>query len=607
MDISYVTNKGNFDYKKNDDFHCFFLSNSSNALANFAIKGIFDKTQGYNIFISDTKEEFKIIDEIVLEGVEEFVKVEILQNTVKRVFIKDGVDYYDSFSLGKNGVLHYFTNYYGNIYLDLDVRRRDQFDKFGRFFELIEQRKDYSIFKYELRGKKSFVMYVGVHHQDLSVFELNNWILKNYTYTKLRNSTSDVYVYRSLRIEGGNKSLRFFASFDYDDVVEKINSNIDEGFVEKRQDLEDLENFKILLPEIHHLTYSQAKRSFNMLRRYDEYLAGGLWFSDVWLRDELVSLSANFNENSRNDVKKLLLKVLRLINKDTGKLPRIEKEGSLESFDGVFWLSKRIFDYSKLFTFEQFSKEEQEEIFSTLYMSFEKIFNNNWDYDTNTLNVINGDSWMDTIELKNPMDMHVQLVGFISHLVQFSRILEKRDEEQHLGVLESFLSEIIKEHFLKDGILSDELDGDDFSCNIFLAYYFYKDLFSAYQWEEIFDRVLVDLQTNWGGIASVGKDYPGFQLYYTGENNLSYHRGDVWYWITSLAGVVLNDLNREKYHNEITQILDCVTNDILAQGCLGCGSELSSFSNQEPRGNLVQLWSNSMFIELIDDIYKIKR
>ena len=607
MDISYITNKGNYDFKREDRFTNFFLSNSSNSLVNFAVRRTFDKTQGYNIFDLEKQEEFKILDEIVLDGVSEFKKVEIFEKSVRRVFQKDGLEFEDYFYLDKQGVLNYNTNYFGNIYLDLDVRKRDEFDKFGRFFEVVEQTRNQTIFKYELKGKKSFIVYIGVKHQDLKAFELDSWVLKDYTYTKLRNSQADVYVYRGLRIEGEEKNLKFFASLNLDDVKKKLSLS-DEVQIDLTEiELEDLEKFKILLPEIHHLTYSLATKTKNKLKRKKEYLAGALWFSDVWLRDELVGISADFNIDSRNNVSKFLLNVLRLINKDTGKLPRIEKTGSLESFDGVFWLSKRIFDYSKLFGFEQFIQEEQEEIFDVLYSSWEKIFNENWNYDNNTLNVINGDSWMDTIEITHPQDMHVQLVGFVSHLVYFARILQKRDAEQHLGVVESFLSEIIKKHFYRDSILMDEVDGKTFSCNVFLAYYFYKDLFSKVEWEEIFDKALIDLQTEWGGIASVGENHPEFQPVYTGENNLSYHRGDVWYWITALTGVVLNDLNKEKYHNQITLILDAITNDVLSLGCMGSGSEVSSFKEQKPRGNLVQLWSNTMFIELIDEIYKLKR
>lgn len=605
MDINYITNKSNFNFKREDPFNSFFLSNSKNAFLNYSVKKIFDKTQGYSLYFDFLKEEFKILDEIVLDGVENFNTVEIYENSVKRFFQKDGLEFYDNFFLNEEGILLYSTNFLGDLLIDFDIRRRDEFDKFGRFYSIVEQRKDYIIFKYELKSKKGFTIYFGVKHNNLEVIENNSWVLKDYTYTKLRNSEFNIYVYRSLKLKGEEKKLAFYASFDKDDLISKLESET--NFQNNEIILEDLNNFKILLPEIHHLTYTQAKKTKTYLKRDNQYLAGGLWFSDVWIRDYLVGLSADFNSEDKNNTAKGLIKILRLINKETGKLTRIEKKGALDSFDGVFWLGKRIFDFSKLFGFEQFTPEQQEEIFETLYSSWDKIFNENWDYQTNTLNVEYGDSWMDTIELKHPMDMHIQLLGFTSYLIYFARVLNKNLEEQHLGVVESFLSEIFKQHFYKDNLLIDEINSSNYSCNIFLAYYFYKDLFSSMVWEEIFDNALQKLQTTWGGIASVNENHPQFQPFYTGENNLSYHRGDVWYWITALCGVVLNDLNKEKYYQTITEILDCLTNDILTLGCIGSGSELSSYKQQEARGNLVQLWSNTVFMELINDIYKIKR
>ena len=100
----------------------------------------------------------------------------------------------------------------------------------------------------------------------------------------------------------------------------------------------------------------------------------------------------------------------------------------------------------------------------------------------------------------------------------------------------------------------------------FLAYYFYPDLFLKSDWEIIFDNALMHLRTSWGGISSLSYKDVEFKENYTGENNLSYHRGDSWYWINNIAAIALQDLNNKKYRRDISKLMMTSTYDILKNG-----------------------------------------
>jgi glycogen debranching enzyme len=170
--------------------------------------------------------------------------------------------------------------------------------------------------------------------------------------------------------------------------------------------------------------------------------------------------------------------------------------------------------------------------------------------------------------------------------------------------LEKMFVEKIKKSFFKDGILYDRLDDKTIRPNVFLAYYLYPELLKEEEWKKVFDSAIRVLWLEWGGFSTIDKKHELFQNKYTGENNLSYHRGDSWYWINNIAAICMRDLDYEKYKHYVDKIFAASEDNLLFGGFLGCASELSSAEKKESKGCLSQAWSSATFVELADKMNK---
>ena len=94
----------------------------------------------------------------------------------------------------------------------------------------------------------------------------------------------------------------------------------------------------------------------------------------------------------------------------------------------------------------------------------------------------------------------------------------------------------------------------------------------------------------------------GFTVYERvtkGENNTSYHRGDVWYWVNNLVGVVLQKFDCEKYSQFIESLTASSVFAISWQGTAGCLAEISSAVEQTSEGCISQAWSYALLLELL--------
>ena len=89
---------------------------------------------------------------------------------------------------------------------------------------------------------------------------------------------------------------------------------------------------------------------------------------------------------------------------------------------------------------------------------------------------------------------------------------------------------------------------------------------------------------------------------HTGQGGESYHHGDSWFWLNSLAALSLHRIDKKRFKGNIEKIVHASAQEILWSGALGCHAELSSAKKLESRGCFNQAWSNAMFIELIDEI-----
>jgi glycogen debranching enzyme len=177
-----------------------------------------------------------------------------------------------------------------------------------------------------------------------------------------------------------------------------------------------------------------------------------------------------------------------------------------------------------------------------------------------------------------------------------SELVSQRKDFRH-AVRLAFLQPHLPPYLL-DGLSLDRSPDETFRPNVFLAAYLAQDLCSKDEWLAVFNVHLNALWHSWGGLSTLPVSHSLFSPYYTGENNKSYHRGDSWYFLNSLVGVVLNQCDSKKFSLFVDKLLSAGAKDILDLGYMGHGSEVSNALVQSGSGCLAQAWSVSAFLEL---------
>ena len=165
------------------------------------------------------------------------------------------------------------------------------------------------------------------------------------------------------------------------------------------------------------------------------------------------------------------------------------------------------------------------------------------------------------------------------------------------------LKERIKSSFWDGNMLADGLHDFTIRPNVFLAYYVYPELLSEDEWKICFENALKKLWLEWGGLTTIDKENPLFKPKHTGANNLSYHRGDSWYWVNNLAAVCMHRLDKDHFNAYVEMVLEASTREILWMGAVANHAEVSSAFRQESRGCLSQAWSLAMYIELVNELF----
>jgi hypothetical protein len=647
----------------------FVLSNNKGDFLNFAFGENFNKYLGLSICNSDNLKIFKIIDEIIVDDiscVETIISPfkiirkfssNITENIEPLILKKPGggeIDYLrgegslrydsngnlieemigvenqkeivDSFYLGPSGGMIYeIENFQGSIKIDLDFREQNDFDEWGRDYHIYEENGNIIVeYTKNKNDVEDYKLFLAIKTSNIMYDIKKEWVEKNYSYSKKRNSLSKRYVYRALNIHiNDSKKIYFGAAFTKNEALSQIEllefhqnelESFDENFT--KDFLNMIKNKNLPIQEDVFTAYKLSVISlFKFLNKDLLYstlqgsFAGFPWFSQVWTRDELTALRAFINLDYISYSKEKLFSYLKNINSQTGKLKRLDISGSLDSFDGVLWLAKRFEDF--LYKLEENKKladnlnlGEIRFAYEKLYLAFEKIIESNWDKENELLGINYGDSWMDTIERKFPIDIQMQFLSFISVLSQLAILSDDREKADQLLDFENMFREKVRDTFYRNSMLYDEAYEDRVSSNVFLAYYFYPSLLLKEDWINVIDNSLGHLRTSWGGILSLSNQDSRYKDEYSGEDNKSYHNGDSWFWINNIAAIVMNDIDDKKYRRDINKIVNSSTRDILKMGTLGFSSEVSSGKEQRAEGCLAQLWSSSTFIEMVDKLYK---
>ncbi len=642
----------------------FLLTNSKGDFLNLGVSSNSCKYQGFNVCKNSTVEIFKFIENILPSGVD-VDRVKYLGSSVERTFkskyiaednhtytdmetpedylnsddssnslehdkffSKENILTKDSFFVGPTGGLIYeIKNFEGDLFIDLDMKKKNDFNKSGRDYKVWSENGIIFVEFTKSNGKYSYKQFLAVKAQNFSYDLVEKFLTKHYEFTRLQKSDWKWPVFRLMNVNVlNNKKLFFGCGFSLAEVKSQIEllekyeddlkgicgGEVDEVFSKKISfekpisssvsagyDLSVLATYKFLKVDLKNKNIGIGS------------FAGFPYFSNVWARDDIFGLRALINLGEIGLVKTRINFYLDLIDSNTGGLKNLLSREGESNCDIVFILAKRIEDF--LYSLIEsdnlgkvYTKEELKKIYSKLNLSFHNIVRSSWNFDSELIKLKSKNGFRDSSFDKFPLSIQVLFLNFTSCMSFLGKVsgsdTESSDVKKYLD-FEELLKMKIRSSYVKGGMLFSNLDCNKITSDIFSAYYFFPELFSKQEWEEIFDRGLIVLKNDWYGISSLSSEHSDFEDSHSGHDGKSRDRGDSFFYMNNLACIVMDNLNRDKYKKYISQILICSTHDILECGTIGFSSELSSSVEKMSEGNLAQLTSSTSYIEMVDKLF----
>ncbi len=488
------------------------------------------------------------------------------------------------------------------------MREIHDFDDKGRIYDITEEKGciliEYKKFMDNILEKINYTRYLAIKTDISNVQNIKQWAEKYYKEDEHRKSQPyKVHVFNSLKLKCNRKSK---IAITYSNDKEKALNHAKKSFDEVNEEKFDITKIKADDEKI--LAYNCALKSMDDLYvkfdNTDGYYAGLPWFFQFWTRDEAISLIAPLIQEKYDLVKHILLSRIKQVQED-GRIPNRMPDSELATADGTAWVFKRIYDL--LITLKENNKP-MEEYLSPNNLHFirdqlkKSIESHKKKYSEDLLikNSAN-ETWMDTSYEKDIRDgfrIEIQAL-WLAMLKLINYIDELLKQQPEFKELEQQTKDKVKDLFFQNNILKDGKDDPTIRPNIFLAYYIYPELLEKEEWEKVFENSLKKLWLDWGGLTTIQKDSPLFCKNYTGENNISYHRGDSWFFVNNIAALSLLKINKEKFKEHIEKIINASTTDILYNGAIGRPSELSSASELRGEASIFQLWSAAIYIELL--------
>jgi len=449
--------------------------------------------------------------------------------------------------------------------------------------------------------KKEFTLYLAIKTDKNKFGKIEKFFSKYYEKDFKRNSFPyDRFIYEAINIEF--KKAVFSVAKTPKKAIEEVNEvfNNFKKLNNKGQDIYEKlkipqisdEEIKMACLSAQNSVHSMMVENYNKKGAY----AGLPWFFQFWHRDEAISLLQIYNLNE-DLAKEVILAQIKFITKD-GQIAKKRfykmDNNELSSVDALGWLANRIIKLDKK---HNFSEDLKTEIISKFEQAVVFLIQKRTSGDGLAISQKN-ETWMDSLEREG------ERIEIQACRLNIYRLLYKFTKNDQYEILEKELKSKILEKFYVDGVLRDGSDDGTIRSNIFLMAYLYPELLDSEKWEVCFDKILPKLFLQWGGIASLDVTDSNFISEDTGENSLSYHNGNSWYWINNLTALVLYKTNPHKYSDYINKIMEASTNEILYKGIAGHHSEVSSAEKQTSSGCEAQLWSSAMYLEVFDEILK---
>lgn len=575
-------------------------------------KNLASRYQGW--FVNLGGRMYKIIDQITLvEGKPEIDKF-------KNIWLSDPKtrkgktnylqrikgDLSETFFLSQEeGVLVYETSSRSTFEIFLDVRRAYDLPKWGRSYNVYEK-NDFLIIKYE-NSETAEIIFIAISLKDIDNYEtIKEWIEKSCPFDQRRKSPPyNTHIYKILRLKG--KRIFIGVGFCEKEAIDRARNSIKTINIKSAKDKIVVKTKTTSKKDNLRTVGSLAQESFLSLLVEDDnknlgIYAGLPWFFQFWSRDEAVSLKALFKlkQDMAINLGSMLFSEER-IGKN-GRIPNL-REGFYpgspsESADAVGWT---LFRWKNLLFAE--TKTKKRILFKELV---EKTIQLLIKEQTNKKGLaVNGplETWMDTEFCgDNRSGARIEIQALRLSMYAFAYQITGKNEYKSR---EQELLKKVRNLFWNGKFLEDGLNDNTIRPNIFLAYYIYPKILNKHDWEICFNYALKSLWLPWGGLASIDKNDSLFMGEHSGENPVSYHRGDSWFWINNIAAISMISLNISKFSEKIDKILKASIKDFLWCTAIGHSSEISSASKFEPTGSISQAWSVSTLIELLDKINKI--
>ena len=612
------------------------------------------KYHGLFLFDSDLMSMHKFIESIEIE--DENDPDEIINNVYFFERTRKGLSESFVFPSGKNSLL-YELDAPRKLNLCLDCREVYDERVWGRnyditlqdgvvlihFTKFTDKRED------STEGIEEYSLYLAVKSDYGTYGQIDEWIKRDYDQDRQRNSRSERFVYKALSAHGTR--FVFSMSKNRETAINECKNSFlnferlkkdEEHYTERMLDYFGANDLllKNNIPDDAKLAYVNAINSLNNLLVHDEFspglIAGFPWFFQYWSRDSLVSIN-QVARISHSMGAKMLSDYLNSIDGD-GRIPNLI--GSFGNFnkscDAHGWLFARChqmihrtrehrdivnsinriissikksnpddFAIKKISDAEMISEREfynshrlEISIESSLEKSFFRL------NKSKTMEMLEynsaGETWMDSsYENDNRAGFRIEIQAF--RLNMHRLMFELTQDSKHKSLENMALAKVLQ-NFWNGNELADGMGDFTARPNVFIAAYVYRHLLSNEDWEKCLDSLIPKLWLDWGGLSTIDKSHNLFTDSDTGENAKSYHRGNSWFWINNTAAIVLQKLNKEKYSDKIKKIVSASTEDILWKGCIGCSSEMSDAKDLVSRGCSSQAWSNSMFIEMIEEV-----
>ncbi len=555
--------------EKNIHKGSFILTNKNQGFAWIDISKHPHPVSRYNgVFFSENNKIFRVIESIesdkeIKEVKNKFWCVEVFrEKQEKRFFMPDKKNSFIVQSNAPNNVFLDFKEAYENDYADYDI----------------EQQDDKIIANIDYKGEKYFLV---IRYNGKIKLE-KKAINRQYSYDKERNSYPI------------NRDVFFLGNIDAEKIVFSFSSNKEKAIKEAEEIFKETKKFeqekkqkindkvKKISSEKVNLAYNCCRIMLDNLSDDKGILAGLPWFFQYWARDELISLKG-FEEINREKASQILNKWLDYFekNKDFKIIAKETIDGVKigTSIDAVGWFFKRLDLFPRLV---KEKKEVLKEFFAKLDDNFIETSNN---------------TWMDSIKRKNAIEIQAMKLFILKKAYEITNKKEYKEKENQL-------KEKVKKEYFDGNNLYDAAD-KKIRPNMFIVYYFYPELLEKEEWEKCFENCLKVLWCEWGGLSSLSKEDEIFVPNYTGESPGSYHNGDSWFWVNNLAGLVLADLNKDKFYKYIREILNASTEEILFHEAIGNHSELSSAAELQGQGCACQAFSAAFFIEFIHKLREL--